>query len=233
MRHPSRSLLVVLTLMAAACGGDTTATTSGTTTVGTTVPATTVPATTTTTPAPALFTPDDLPVAVLQAGDPWVNPILGVAPQTLTLDDIWPAEPFPAQRAVYEDAGFLTASFGMALDASGSVITAAHLFADAAGAATALPLIESSFSDVDLVAAITGMPPGALESVTALEPPGLGDRGVGVLVTGPTSQVVGYVWVTGNLLQFVRVGMARGNDAGSAAALEVARAMARRTVPSG
>ncbi|HEX9977135.1 MAG TPA: hypothetical protein VGB41_00770 [Acidimicrobiia bacterium] len=199
-------MCATVALVAAACGGDAA----------------------TTTTAAAAFTVDDLAMAILQDGDAWATPVVGTVPMELTIDDVWPAVEFPDQRAAYEGAGFLAGSFALFGEEAGIVITGAHLFSDAQGAATALDLIQSSFSDVDLVAQITGLAPGSLTTAEPLEVGDLGDAAVGVRVTGPESQVVGVVWTTGNLLQFVRAGMALGDDAREAAEISVAEAMAAR-----
>lgn len=107
------------------------------------------------------------------------------------------------------------------------MITGAHLFADAAGAAIAFDLIESSFMDTELIAEITDLDPGALTSAETLES-SLGDRSAAVLASGPDFQVVGVIWIQGNLLQFVRVGMVAGDDARQAATFVLAEALAAR-----
>ena len=226
---------VAMAMLAAACGDDSASTTTApTSTTTTTAGTTTAPATTTTTTAstttgaPALFTADDLPAAVLHDGDPWVVPVVGAEPFEITIDDVWPAEEFPEDRVVYENAGYVTGSFSLFAEDDGIVITGAHLFGDEAGAAAAFDLIESSFSDTELVAQITGLAPGSLTMTLTLAPPPLGDRAAGVLLTGPEVQVVGVIWTTGNLLQFVRAGMSLGDETRAAAVIDVAVAMEDR-----
>jgi len=214
-----------------ACGDDDTG--SGTTapapaTTTTPIADTTTQAATTTAARPDGFTAGDLPDAVLRDGDPWAIDVSGVTGFDLSIDDIWPAEQFPEQRAIYEGAGFETGRFAAFVETDGIVITAAHLFSDFAGAETAFHLIEDSFSDVDLVAAITDLAPGSLTTVTPLDVPALGELATGVLISGPEAQVVGVIWVTGDLLQFVRAGMALDDDERTAAALAVAAALEQR-----
>jgi len=219
-------------MVIAACGDDDTATTTATaatTTIGaTTTPSTTTQPATTTAVRPDGFTAADLEAAVLHDGDPWAVAVTGVAGFELTLDDIWPAGDYPVERAIYEGAGFETGYFAGFFEDEGVVLTGAHLFSDFAGAETAYFLIEESFSNVDLVALITNLAPGSLTTVIPLDVPTLGELATGVLVTGPEAQVVGVIWVTGNLLQFVRAGMALGDGDRSAGALAVAMALATR-----
>jgi hypothetical protein len=216
---------VVLTMTAAACGGGDSA--NGTTTTTTAGPTTTAPAATTTTTAARVYSDDDLPNAVLNDGDPWVVAIVGSEQFPLTIDDVWPADVFPEQRSIYEDAGFQGGSFAALVEDDALVITGAHLFADAAGAGTALDLLESSFGETELVAAITDLPPGSLSIVEPLES-NVGDRSTAVRISGPYSQVIGVIWTQGNLLQFIRIGMAAGDDAREAAAFTLAAALADR-----
>jgi hypothetical protein len=230
----------LVVLGTAACGGDTApATTAGPTTtapsttaaVTTTAAPTTITTTTavaTTTTAIARFTTEDLGPAVLQDGDPWVVPIDGVEALALTLDDIWPADQFPTERAVYEEAGFVAGSFGMFTEDGALVLTGAHLFATADGAAAALAVIEESFNDLDLVARITGLAPGSLNMALSMGALEFGDATAAMILSGPEAQVVGIIWTTDNLLQFVRIGMALGDEDRSAAALDIAQAMADR-----
>lgn len=156
-------------------------------------------------------------------------------PLELTIDDIWPLDSetsdFSDERAIYEAGGFEAGSFAFfeEADGSGLLLTGAHLFATPEGAAAALDVIEASFSDVDLVAAITGLPAGALTAVEQSDTGLLGDRDAAVVLTGDVFQVVGYVWITGNLLQFVRASMALGDPFREEAALLVAFGMADRT----
>lgn len=217
--------LLVLSTVGFGCGGGSGATTTSQAAATTiTAVATTLAATTTT--AAAVFTADDLPAAVLADGDPWVVPIVGTQQFPLTLDDIWPIERFPEERPIYEAAGFEAGSFAAFIEEA-LVITGAHLFADAAGAAIAFDLIESSFMDTELIAEITDLDSGALTAVESLAS-SVGDRSAAVLATGPDFQVVGVIWIQGNLLQFVRIGMAAGDDARQAAAFELADALAER-----
>ncbi|MEX1208073.1 MAG: hypothetical protein WEE36_05590 [Acidimicrobiia bacterium] len=223
--------LLVLSTVGFGCGGGSGATTTtgqATTTTSAVAATTTSTEATTTTPAPpVVFTEEDLPAAVLADGDPWVVPIVGAQQFPLTLDDIWPVERFPDERPIYEAAGFEGGSFSAFIEGAALVITGAHLFADAAGAAIALDLIESSFMDTELIAAITDLEPGSLTAVESLES-AVGDRSAAVLATGPDVQVVGVVWIQGNLLQFVRIGMVAGDDARQAATFELAEALAER-----
>ena len=231
-------VVVGLAMVAAACGGDSAGTTSTapttttadtTTTVGTTTTAvTTTTAATITTETPVLFTAEDLPMAVLQDGDPWAVAVVGAEPFEITIDDVWPADEFPEDRAIYEDAGYLTGSLSFLSEDDGIVITGAHLFEGETGAAAAFDLIESSFTDTELMARITGLAPGSLTVVSPLTAPDLGDRVAGVLLTGSDTQVVGVIWTTNNLLQFVRAGMVLGDEERAAAVFDVAQAMANR-----
>lgn len=216
---------IVLAITAAACGGGDSA--GGTTSTAGTTATTTTAAATTTTAATRVYTEDDLPDAVLNDGDPWVIPIVGSQQFPLTIDDVWPADFFPEERPIYEDAGFQGGFFAALVEDDALVITAAHLFADAAGAAAALDLLESSFGDTELVAAITDLPPGSLTTVEALESD-IGDRSTAVRISGPEFQVVGVIWTQDNLLQFVRIGMAAGDAAREAAAFILAEALAER-----
>jgi hypothetical protein len=221
--------LLVLSTVGFGCGGGSGATTTSQAAVSTTgaFATTSTLAVTTTTAAPeAAFTAEDLPAAVLADGDPWVVPIVGTQQFPLTLDDIWPIERFPEERPIYETAGFEAGSFAAFIEEA-LVITGAHLFANATGAAIAFDLIESSFMDTELIAEITDLDPGALTSVESLES-AVGDRSAAVLATGPDFQVVGVIWIQGNLLQFVRIGMVAGDDARQAAAFELAEALAER-----
>jgi len=238
-------VLVTMALIAVACGDDDTASTTAVTAAPpvteaptataapttTAAPPTTAPPTTTASPV-AAFASAELPEAVLQDGDPWSTPPQGVAPIELTIDDIWPLEgalQFPDERAIYEEAGFVDAAFAFFADsADGLVLTGAHLFDDAAGATAALEVLEGSFSDVELVAAITGLAPGALTEFATFYPGDLGDFAVGVRLTGDTTQVVGVVWATDNLLQFVRAAMPLDDADRDAATLAVVGAMAGR-----
>ncbi|MEX0826394.1 MAG: hypothetical protein WD184_06565 [Acidimicrobiia bacterium] len=223
--------LLVLSTGAFGCGGGSGASTTSQAAVSTTgavATTTTAPeATTTSAPPAAVFTAEDLPMAVLTDGDPWVVPIVGAQQFPLTLDDIWPIENFPEERPVYEGAGFQAGSFSAFIEEGALVITGAHLFADAAGASVALDLIESSFMDTELIAAITDLEPGALTAAESLES-SVGDRSAAVLATGPDFQVVGVIWTQGNLLQFVRIGMVVGDDARQAATFDLAEAIAAR-----
>jgi hypothetical protein len=172
--------------------------------------------------------------AVLADGDPWVVPIAGVTPIDLSIDDIWPLEgtlTFPDEHAIYANAGFVAGSFGAFSEPDGSaiVLTGAHLFEDATGAGVALDMITQSFSDTELVAAITGLAPGSLNLIFPMPLPDIGDDGSGVLLSGPAAQVIGYVWVTDNLLQFVRIGTVLGDEDRAAAAVGLARTLAART----
>lgn len=225
MRRMSKvtTAAVAMGLVVAACGGNS----SGSTTTPTTAATTTTTAATTTTPPAPQFTDGDLFRAVVMDGDPWAVPVVDVIPFELTLDDIWPADVFPDERQVYVDAGFEAASFGFFGEDDGVLITGAHLFATADGADMALTVLEGSFSDTDLIAEITGLAPGALTDFELVDV-GLGDRAVGVILTGAEVQVVGIVWITGNLLQFVRAGMDLGDEDRASAAFDVAAAMAGR-----
>lgn len=219
------TLFLACAMVITACGDDdTTATTATTPETTTTQPATT------TAVRPEGFTAADLAAAVLHDGDPWVVPVSGVAGFDLTLDDIWPIEEFAAQRAVYVEAGFEAGYFAAFGEDDGLVITAAHLFTDAAGAGAAMDLIEESFNDLELVAQITDLAPGSLSNAELLDVADLGDRATGVMLTGPEFQVVGIIWITGNLLQFVRNGMALGDAERTAASFDLATAMADRMV---
>ncbi|MCB2225017.1 MAG: hypothetical protein KQH83_12710 [Actinobacteria bacterium] len=232
------TLLVALAIVAAACGDDDeSATTAATTTTEaattTAAPTTTTEApTTTTTEAPSVgaFTMDDLPALVTVAGDPWVIPVADPAAQALTIDDVWPAEAFPEERQAYVDGEFLGGHFSAFVgDPNGLLLTGAHLFEGSGGADAALDLLTGSFTDTALVAAITGVEPGSLDTVEELEAPALGDRAVAVRVSGDQAQVVGILWITGNLLQFVRSAMAAGDTEREAASFAVAEAMAARS----
>lgn len=244
-------LLLAFSLVAVACSDDdaavtsaatdapagteapaeTTNTTEATTTTAATETTTTVAPVTTTTLAP-VFTPADLPAAVLQDGDPWVVPPAGVLPIELTINDVWPLEgelQFPSERAIYEAAGFDSGAFAAFADETGGlVLTGAHLFADPDGAATAFDVIQESFSDLELIAAITGLPSGALTGFELIDADTFGNRAVGVSLTGDTDRVVGVIWITGNLLQFVRAAMPFDDAARVAATFAVADAMATR-----
>ena len=227
------ALFLACAMVVTACGDDDTASTTATTPATTTTFAITTPTTTTqpvTTTAvrPDGFTAADLEAAVLHDGDPWAVVVTGVAGFELTLDDVWPADQYPAERAIYEGAGFEAGYFAAFVENDGLLLTGAHLFSDFAGAETAFFLIEESFSNVDLVALITNLAPGSLTTVMPLDVPALGELATGVLVTGPEAQVVGVIWVTGNLLQFVRAGMTLGDGDRSAGALAVAMALAGR-----
>jgi len=219
------TLGIVLLMAISACGDDSSGPATTTATATTT---TTAAPTTTTAAATPGFTADDLPAAVLMDGDPWVTPIVGVMQFPLTIDDVWPAEAFPEERPIYEAAGFQEGSFAAHIEDEALVITAAHLFAESPGAGAAFELIESSFQDTDLVALITDLEPGALDTVELLDSD-LGERSAAVRVSGPEFQVVGVIWVTDNLLQFVRVGMVAGDNAREQAAFDLAAAMAART----
>jgi hypothetical protein len=122
----------------------------------------------------------------------------------------------------------VAASFAAFAEDQGIVLTGAHLFADAAGASDALDLLEQSFNDLDLMARITGLDAGSLNMVLQMGDLGLGDRSVGVLLSGFNAQVVGVLWISDNLLQFVRAGMAVGDEDRTAAVLDVAHAMEDR-----
>jgi hypothetical protein len=220
------TLGIVLLMVISACGDDSSG--PATTTTATATTSITAAPTTTTAEATPGFTAGDLPTAVLMDGDPWVAPIGGVMQFPLTIDDVWPAEAFPEERPIYEAAGFLEGSFAAFIEDEALVITAAHLFADSPGASAAFDLIESSFQDTELVALITDLEPGALDSVELLDAD-FGDRSSAVRVSGPEFQVVGVIWVTDNLLQFVRVGMVAGDDAREQAAFDLAAAIAART----
>ena len=244
-------LLLTLALIAVACGDDNTEATTATTTAPaattttaettTTLPpttttlaptTTTLPPTTTTEAPAAAFTSADLPTAVLQDGDPWVVPVAGVVPIELTIDDIWPLEgerQFPDERAIYEEAGFEGGAFsGFADGSDGLVLTGAHLLADPDGAAAAFDVIRDSFSDLELIAIITGLPPGALTGFELIDPGDFGDQAVGVYFVGDTVQLIGVIWITGNLLQFVRAAMPLDDTDREAATFAVAQAMATR-----
>jgi hypothetical protein len=232
------TLLVAVLLVVAACGDDDSTVTTGASSTTTTAVTTTAPPATTTAPtttaAPTGFAADDLMDAVLADGDPWVVPIGGVVPIELTIDDIWPLEgalTFPTEHEVYENAGFVAGSFGAFGEPDGSaiVLTGAHLFEDQAGAAAGLTTISQSFNDAELVAAITGLEPGSLTMVFPMPVPGIGDDGSGVMLSGPNAAVIGYVWITDNLLQFVRIGTPLGDEDRAAAAVTLARAIAGRT----
>lgn len=216
-------MAAVMTMTAAACGGGDSA--GGTTSTAGTATTTTAAATTTT--SARVYTADDLPNAVLNDGDPWVVPIVGSQQFPLTIDDVWPADTFPEERPIYEDAGFQGGYFAALVEDDALVITGAHLFAEATGASTALDLLESSFGDTELVAAITDLPPDSLTTVEALDSD-IGDRSTAVRISGPDFQVVGVIWTQGNLLQFVRIGMLAGDDAREAAAFALAEALAER-----
>lgn len=229
-RLPLLVVSLVVTVAVTACGGDTTSTTtivSTTTTPPATTATTTSVATTTaaTTTVPAAA---DLDQAVLGNGDPWVVPIAGVTPTEITLDDIWPIDRFPTERAEYEAAGFEAASFAFFQEDGALVITAAHRFADSTGAAQALALIRQSFGDPELIASITGLAPGSLNMAFPMDGLGIGDATEGVLVSGPEAQVVGVIWTVGDTLQFVRAGMALGDEDRAAAVITLARALAER-----
>jgi len=249
-------LFLVLALVAVACGDDdtgvtsaatdapagteasaeTTTTAEATTTSAAVETTTTVPATvaapTTTAPLVAAFTPADLPAAVLQDGDPWVVPLVGVVAIDLTIDNIWPLEgerQFPDEHAIYEEAGFDGGTFAGFTDGpDGLVLTGAHLFADPNGAQAAFEVILESFNDVELIAIITGLPPGALTGSEPIDPGIFGDQAVGVYFTGDTVQLVGVIWITGNLLQFVRAVMPLDDADREEATFAVAEAMAAR-----
>ncbi|MBN2113254.1 MAG: hypothetical protein JW785_03905 [Acidimicrobiia bacterium] len=239
-RLTSTAVVVLLVLLAVSCGDDaatTTAapsTTTSATTTTTTTTTTTAPTTTTTTlpptttAAPGRFTAEDLPAAVLQDGDPWVLPVVGTQAFALTLDDIWPVDRFAEERAIYEAYEFQAGYFGAFQEDAALVLTGAHLFRDAQGAAAAFDLIQRSFSDVDLVAEITGLQPGSLNMAMSMGMLDIGDRSEGVVVSGPEAQVVGAIWITDNLLQFARVGMALGDGDRTAAVIALAREMAAR-----
>lgn len=228
-------------LVMAACGdGDTGVTIGASSTTTTAAAATTTAAPTTTaatsptTTVPTVFTIDDLVDAVLADGDPWVVPIEGVTVIELNIDDIWPLEgtlTFPTEHGVYEEAGFVAGSFGAFAETDGTaiVLTGAHLFEDATGAAAGLDMITQSFNDTELVAAITGLQPGSLTMVLPMPLPNIGDAGSGVMLSGPTAAVVGYVWTTDNLLQFIRIRTPLGDEDRAAAAVTLARAIAERT----
>jgi hypothetical protein len=234
------SLLLALGLTIAACGGSDSdggaeETAAPSVTEATVAEATTTIAapTTTTTVAPdSGFAAADLPIALLQDGDPWVVAPAGVVPIELSLDDIWPLQgalQFPDERAVYEASGFQAGAFAFFADAADSLlITGAHLFDDSSGAAAALAVIQQSFSDPELIAAITSLPPGSLTAFELFDPGEFGDQAVGVRLTGDTTQVVGVVWITNNVLQFVRTAMPLDDAAREAASLAVATAMAAR-----
>jgi len=243
-RRTGIAIALAATLMVAvSCGDDaaptttaapaTTTTAAATTAAGSSTTAATTTTTTTTEPTTTLaagrFTADDLFAAVLHDGDPWPVPVVGAEPFEITIDDIWPSAEFPSERAAYEAAGFQAASFSyFASDDGGILLTGAHLFADAPGAEAAFDIIETSFNDFELVARITNLPPGALNMALPLRGLDFGDRAAGVMLSGPDSQVVGVIWITGNLLQFVRAGMNVGDEDRTVAALGVAQAMADR-----
>ena len=193
---------------------------------------TTLPPTTTTEAPAAAFTSADLPTAVLQDGDPWVVPVAGVVPIELTIDDIWPLEgerQFPDERAIYEEAGFEGGTFsGFADGSDGLVLAGAHLLADPDGAAAAFDVIRDSFSDLELIAIITGLQPGALTGFELIDSGDFGDQAVGVYFVGDTVQLIGVIWITGNLLQFVRAAMPLDDTDREAATFAVAQAMATR-----
>ena len=243
-------LFVALVLVVGACGDDDSTVTTGassttttlatttseattTTQATTTTEAATTTAETTTTVAAGGYTVDILDDAVLQDGDPWVVPISGVTPVALTNDDIWPLEgelTFPAAHTAYEEAGFIEGSFAFFAepDQTALVLTGAHLFEDADGAEIGLDLLTASFSDPELMARITGLPEGSLNMLFDMAAPALGDDGYSVMLSGPEASVVGHVWITDNLLQFVRIGMPLGDEDRSAASIGLMFALAER-----
>ena len=155
-------------------------------------------------------------------------PVEGAEPFALTIDDIWPADAFPEERAVYEAAGFEAGSFSSFAEAGALVLTGAHSSPPPTVRRRRSPSSRASFNDFELVARITSLEPGSLNLALPLAGLEFGDRTAAVILSGPEAQVVGIIWITGNLLQFVRVGMALGDEDRTAAVLDVAQAMADR-----
>lgn len=240
------TVIIALVLVVAACGDDDgagpdTTDVAPAETTTTDVSDAAAPETTTTTAAPtttqaaaARFTVADIPTALLQDGDPWVIDIANVVPIELSNDDIWPLDSqlsdFSDENAAYVEAGFLGGGFSAFTgDQSALVVTLAHVFEDADGAQTAFDILTASHNDLDLLPQLFGLSPGDLDTVMPLDDPGFGDDTTSLLASGPSEQVVVYIWVTGNLVQVVRVAMPLGDEDRTAAVRDIADALAERT----
>lgn len=237
---------IVVAVLVSACHGDAAVTTAATggsaapTSSSSSMPPEAAGTTTATEPGPTEasaappsattgFSVSDLPELVTTDGDPWPVAVTAPRGEVLTIDDIWPEDSFPAERAVYQGAGFRGGYAATFLgDPDGLLVTGAHLFESPAGAAAAIEALALAFGDPDLVASTTQLRPGSLTGTERLPDPGLGDWGVAVRLTGPARQVVVVMWTTHDLLQFVRAGMVLGDADRELGAFQVATAMASR-----
>ena len=149
---------------------------------------------------------------LVSADDPWPPGGFEVeAAAAHELDEIWPADVFPDERAAYEEAGFqdgiLTFFDDTADGEFAGGFSAAHRFPDAESAAAALALVETWHRDPVNVAPTFGLDPEMLPMVEEISGVDLGDEAVAFKHTdGEFFTVVVVVWRTDNVVHILRAG---------------------------